>query len=314
MYIIVKMEHIILHFIGGRHSNMSRWVKIKIIIGAIVGIFAILVIILLINISSFVNGKYERTNISEEVISEKQAKSDKLNMNDDFVNIIYFTVKKNSDWSILPLSKKFRKKYNSKTGILNDNKITNISGGGDSDKEKQLVVLNIFHNAKKEHYYIHYTVNDKNELDDVEIVDKKLLYDENGNEVIYKETMDGAYVSNIMLLAAPGRLEYDPFDYIYVTDNYLNKWSDGFIDYDTSCGIDDVAGLEDKEQHLVYLYVIQDKFDENGNIIGNEWEKYFRVHYFVDSNMWLDDVEVKEISEEEINKLLSEASNSVAKK
>ena len=216
----------------------------------------------------------------------------------------------------MPLSKNFKKKYKIEEGIFIDDNYTHCGIFNDSsfDKLNQIVCYNVWHNYQGEWYYVHYILNNDNELDDVEIVDKKLLYDENGNEVIYKETMDGAYVSNIMLLAAPGRLEYDPFDYIYVTDNYLNKWSDGFIDYDTSCGIDDVAGLEDKEQHLVYLYVIQDKFDENGNIIGNEWEKYFRVHYFVDSNMWLDDVEVKEISEEEINKLLSEASNSVAKK
>lgn len=308
MYIIVKMEHIILHFIGGRHSNMSRWIKIKIIIGAIVGIFAILVIILLINISSFVNGKYERTNISEEVISEKQATSDKLNMDDDFVKIIKVTAEKNGNWDELPLSKAFKKKYNAENGILGkDDNYTYLSSDSyDSNKIEHIVVLNVDHNYKQEQYYIHYKVNDQNELDDVEIVDKKLLYDENGNEVIYKETMDGAYVSNIMLLAAPGRLEYDPFDYIYVTDNYLKKWSGGFIDYDISCGIEDVAGLEDKEQHLVYLYVVQDKFDENGNIIGDEWEKYFRVHYFVDSNMWLDDVEVEEISKEEIDRLLNE--------
>ena len=285
---------------------MSKWTKIKIIIGAIVSAFVILIIVLLINISRFVNSKYGQTNINEQVKNNKQIINTKMNMNDDFINIVYRTVKKNGDWNDLPLSKKFKKKYNAKNGVLNDDKVTDIYGGGNSDKEKQIVVLNIKHDAKDEEYYIHYTLNEDNELDDVEIVDKKLLYDENGNEVIYKETMNGAFVSNIVLLAAPGRLEYNPFKYIYVTDNYLNKWSGGFIDYNISCGIEPITEIESKENHLVYLYVVQDKFDENGTIIGDEWEKYFKVHYFVDENMWLDDVEVEEVSKEEIDRLLSE--------
>ena len=285
---------------------MSKWTKIKIIIGAIVSAFVILIIVLLINISRFVNSKYGQTNINEQVKNNKQIINTKMNMNDDFINIVYRTVKKNGDWNDLPLSKKFKKKYNAKNGVLNDDKVTDIYGGGNSDKEKQIVVLNIKHDAKDEEYYIHYTLNEDNELDDVEIVDKKLLYDENGNEVIYKETMDGAFASNIVLLAAPGHLEYNPFDYIFVTDNYLNKWSGGFIDYNISCGIEPISGIESKENHLVYLYVVQDKFDENGTIIGDEWEKYFKVHYFVDENMWLDDVEVEEVSKEEIDRLLSE--------
>lgn len=288
---------------------MSEWTKIKIVIGIIGSIFVILVIALWINISQFNNSKYDQTNLNEKKISNIQVTDNKLNMNDDFVKIIKTTAEKNGNWDELPLSKEFKKKYNAKNGILGkDDNYTYLSSDSyNSNKIEHIVVLNVDHNYKQEQYYIHYMVNDQNELEDVEIVGKKLLYDENGNEVIYKETMDGAYVSNIMLLAAPGRLEYDPFDYIYVTNNYLNKWSGGFIDYDTSCGIENVTGLEDKEQHLVYLYVVQDKFDENGDIIGDEWEKYFRVHYFVDSNLWLDDVEVEEVSKEEIDRLLADA-------
>ena len=281
---------------------MSKWTKLKIIIGTIVSIFVILVIALLINISHFVNGKYEQPNMNN-----KQTVDNKLNIDDDIAEIVRQTAVKNNKWDDLPLSKKFKKKYNSKDGILVNDNYTKLSWSlSGTDIQQQIITLIVFHNFKKEYYYIHYTLNTNNELDDVEIVDKKLLYDENGNEVIYKETMDGAFASNIVLLAAPGHLEYNPFDYIFVTDNYLNKWSGGFIDYNISCGIEPISGIESKENHLVYLYVVQDKFDENGTIIGDEWEKYFKVHYFVDENMWLDDVEVEEVSKEEIDKLLSE--------
>ena len=288
---------------------MKKITKMRIIVGLICTIFIALIIVLLINIGHFINNKYEQTNINEQVDIKEQTEK-KLNMDNDVAEIVRQTAIKNNKWDNLPLSNKFKKKYNPKDGILVNDNYTKLSWSlSGTDKQQQIVTLIVFHNSKKEYYFIHYIVNDQNELDDVEIVDKKLLYDEDGNEVIYKETMDGAYVSNIMLLAAPGRLEYDPFDYIYVTDNYLKKWSGGFIDYDISCGIEDVAGLEDKDQHLVYLYVVQDKFDENGDIIGDEWEKYFRVHYFVDSNMWLDDVEVEEVSKEEIDRLLNEVKN-----
>lgn len=285
---------------------MSKWTKFKILIGVIVSIFVILVIVFLINISSFINNKYEQSS-KVQVVDNKEVLDNKLDIYDNIAEIVRQTAVKNGKWEDLPLSKTFKKKYNSKDGILADDNYTKLTWSlSGTDTQRQIVTLIVFHNSKKEYYYIHYTLNENNELDDVEIVDKKLLYDENGNEVIYKETMDGAFVSNIVLLAAPGRLEYDPFKYIYVTDNYLNKWSGGFIDYNISCGIEDISGLEDKEHQLVYLYVVQDKFDENGAIIGDEWEKYYKVHYFVDNNFWLDDVEVEEVSKEEIGRLLSE--------
>lgn len=296
MFIIAKMVHIIQHCIEGKGINMSNWKKIKII-----SLVVLLVVITLLVII-FVNNRNHFNNIPDSMKTESNRM---LNMDNDFINIVYFTAKKNSDWTNLPLSNKFRNKYNPQNGILNDDEITNISGGGDSDKDKQIVVLNIFHNSKKEEYHIHYILNEQNELDDVEIVNKKLLYDENGKEVIEKETMDGAFDSNIVLLAAPDRLEYNPFDYVYVTENYLKKWRPGFIDYDISCGIEPISGLENKEKQIVYLYVVQDKFDENGTIIGDEWEKYFRIHYFVDENMYLDDVEVEEVSKDEIDRLLA---------
>ena len=288
---------------------MSRWAKLKIIIGAIVGIFLVLIIALIINISHFVNSKYEQLDINEQAKINKQIVNNKLNMDDDFVNIVYFTAKKNSDWSSLPLSKKFRKKYSSQIGILNDNEITNISGGGNSDKEKQLVVLNIFHNKKKEYYYIHYTVNENNELDDVEIVDKKLLYDEEGNPVIYKKSMtEKYYLHNLIVVAFPDRLEYDPFEYINATENYINKWKEGFVNGAPVFSIEAIETLCIYDNKLVYLKCEYPKYDENDEIVGMDEEKdlYYRVHYFVDNNMWLDDVEVEEVSKEEIDRLLSE--------
>ena len=284
---------IIQHYIGERGISMSNWKKIKII-----SIFVIVIVIL--SLVMLFNNKKNDINIYNNKTNENDIK---LNMDDDFINIIYYTVKKNSDWTNLPLSNKFKNKYNPQNGILNDDGITNISGGGDSDKDKQIVVLNIFHNSKKEEYHIHYILNEQNELDDVEIVNKKLLYDENGKEVIEKaNTSAGAIIS----LCAPYRLEYNPLDYYNVTENYIKKWGGGFIPQQAIQGVLDIPKLNDEVNNIVYIESEYPELDESESIIiGEGLKRYFRVHYFVDENMWLDDVEVEEVSKTEIDRLLA---------
>lgn len=234
-------------------------------------------------------------------------------MNDDFVNIIYRTVKKNGDWSDLPLSKKFKKKYSVKNGILNDDKITDIYGGGNSDKEKQIVVLNIKHGTKDEEYYIHYTINENNELDDVEIVDKKLLYDENGNEVIYKESISEENYEDILIkLADPYNINHaEPeTNYYNLTENYMSNWSGGFVnsrgfDYYSRYIIKELSNFKDR---IAYMKCEYPKFDNNGDIIDIDegLTLYYKIKFYINNNMWLDDVEVREVSKEEIDRLLSE--------
>lgn len=119
-------------------------------------------------------------------VSENKNTTMKLNMDDNFCEIVREVAKINGNWENLPLSKEFKKKFNSKTGILQDDKITYLSWSTDNyDKEKQIVCLIVDHKDKSENYYIHYLLNDKNELDDVELIKKdfRIEYDEHGNEV-----------------------------------------------------------------------------------------------------------------------------------
>ena len=288
---------------------MSKWTKLKIIIGTIVSIFVILVIALLINISHFVNGKYEQPNMNN-----KQTVDNKLNIDDDIAEIVRQTAVKNNKWDDLPLSKKFKKKYNSKDGILVNDNYTKLSWSlSGTDIQQQIVTLIVFHNLKKEYYYIHYTLNESNELDDVEIVDKKLLYDENGNEVIYKKSMtEKNYLHNLKCVAYPSRLEYEIFEYINVTDNYLTKWKNGFVKGDYTFSIQAIEELCDYEKQIAYLKCEYPKRDENGDIadvfnpVDDELTLYYKVKFFTNKDLWLDDVEVEEVSKEEIDRLLSE--------
>lgn len=289
---------------------MSKWTKIRIVFGITGSIFAILVVVLVVNIGSYVNRKYEQTKL-EQVVNDKNT-DNKLNMDDDFINIVYRTIKINSNWSNLPLSKNFKKKFNAKNGILNDNTITDIYGGINSNKEKQIVVLNIKHGLKDEEYYIHYTVNENNELDDVEIVGKKLLYDENGNKIIYKESISEENYEDVLIkLADPYNINHAELetDFYNLTENYISKWSGGFVN---SRGFDYysryiIKELSSFKKRIVYMKCEYPKFDNNGDIIDidEELTLYYKVKFFMNTDLWLDDVEVEEVSKEEIDMLLN---------
>lgn len=288
---------------------MSRWIKIRIIIGVIVSIFIVLVIILLINISYFVNNRYEQQS-KEQVDGKKVV----LDIEDNIAEIVRQTALKDNMWNDLPLSKTFKKKYNSKDGILvNDNytKLTwSLSG---TDTQQQIVTLIVFHNSKKEYYYVHYTLNENNELDDVEIVDKKLLYDESGNKVIYKESITEENYEDILIkLADPYNINHaEPeTDFFNLTENYMNKWSGGFVD---NRGFDYYSRYIMKEisdfvGRIAYMKCEYPKFDDNGEIIeiDKELTLYYKVKFYINEDMWLDDLEVEEISKEEIDRLLNE--------
>lgn len=287
---------------------MSIMNKIRIIIASIIGVFIIIVVILVIDIKNSVNNSDIQNNIVQDVGNIK-----KLNMDNDYAQIITNVAKRDLDWSNLPLSNRFRKKYKNKYGILGkkDN-YTDLYGTTiGSDNNNQIVILYVSHNYKQEQYYIHYTLNDQNELDDVEIIDKKLLYDEEGNEVIYKRDMSETWIGNIIDLAIPWTTEWDPFDYIYTTTNYDKKWVQGFIPtFDCKhFDIREVKDLCNKDKREVYLDIEYGYYNEEDGLIISTIKidkRYFKVHYFTDKNMWLDDVEVEEVSKEEIDKLLFE--------
>lgn len=292
-----------------RCNNMCTMNKIRIIIATIIGIFIIIIVVLVVKVRNTVIDSNIQNNIVQDVND-----INKLNMDDNYVDIIRTIAEKNSDWSNLPLSKKFRKKYKSKYGILGkgDN-YTDLYGSYRlSDKEKSIATLVIFHNYKKEEYYIHYILNDQNELDDVEIVDKKLLYDEEGNEVIYKRDMNEAWIGNIIDLAIPWRFNWDRCNLIYTTEKYNNKWRNGFIPtYDCEhFDIKEVKDLCNKDKKEVYLDINYEYYNEEDGLILSTIKidkRYYKVHYTTDDNLWLDDVEVEEVSKEEIDVLLNKA-------
>ena len=235
-----------------------------------------------------------------------------LSMLDEPGEVVWITACPNSDWSELPLSQQFKRKFNPKKGILNDESIKKVVYDITVNKEEQIVVLTVIDNLKEDEFYVHYILNNKNELDDIEIVKHKLSYDENGKEVIYKRTMNEInYILNLESLADPSRHWEDIFQYINVTDNYKKKHSSGFVSsrgfyYYSIQGIEEICDFENK---IVYLKCEYPVVDENGWAIEPVDEGltlYYRIHYTTNEKRWLDDIEVEIVSDEEINRLLSE--------
>lgn len=144
----------------------------------------------------------------------------KLNMDTDYSEVIWSVAAKNNiycknllnkrtkEWKYLPLSKKFLRKYNEKDGILINIDYDEVGGSvvpSENDKNKQIVRLYVCWGMKDDRYYIHYILNDFNELDDVEIVDIKHITDERGRDIEFSDEEDA--------FESPSLLEADNNEY-----------------------------------------------------------------------------------------------------
>ena len=187
------------------------------------------------------------------------------------------------------------------------------SNSYESNEINQIVVLNVDHEYKQEYYYVYYTLNENNELDDVEIVDKKLLYDENGNKIIHKESISEENYEDVLIkLADPYNINHAELetDFYNLTENYIDKWSGGFVN---SRGFDYysryiIKELSSFKKRIVYIKCEYPKFDNNGDIIDidEDLTLYYKVKFFMNTDLWLDDVEVEEVSKKEVDRLLNE--------
>ena len=277
-------------------------------------IFCIIIACMLI---AFIYNIYYSDTANNNV-ENNVAKSEKtiLNMEDNTLDILYEVAQKNGNWANLPLANSFKSKYNPSDGIFKDVSYSRCGIYSDSsfNKIKKLACYNVKTDLKKEEYYVHYIVNGKNELDDVEIVDKILRYDENGKEVIYKKNITADnYKDALIKLADPYNISHyeSETDYFNLTENYMKKWSGGFVnsrgfDYYSKYVVNELSSFEDR---IVYMKCEYPKFDDNGDIVKLENKSltlYYRIRFYLNNDMWLDDVEIDEISKEEIEKLIKD--------
>lgn len=228
--------------------------------------------------------------------------------------LILEVAKKNNDWTGLPLSKKFRKKYNSKDGILGKIEFDTIELNPFSAEDNYIGTMThlLVKNGKKRSVYIYWQKyeNKTNLLDDVSIVGPIDISDEKGEEIDYRLPFIGdAKLHNIFQLVRGNIYETG----VAITEKFHKKYPfflDLFIHY-SPLSYNDIAFLREESDIDNNIAIF-----EVNSILECKRRKY-EVKLIFDDKMYLDDAEVKLVKEEEyrgdnserINKITYQNSN-----
>lgn len=210
--------------------------------------------------------------------------------------LILEVAKKNNDWTGLPLSKKFRKKYNSKDGILGKIEFDTIELNPFSAEDNYIGTMThlLVKNGKKRSVYIYWQKyeNKTNLLDDVSIVGPIDISDEKGEEIDYRLPFIGdAKLHNIFQLVRGNIYETG----VAVTEKFHKKYPfflDLFIHY-SPLSYNDIAFLREESDIDNNIAIF-----EVNSILECKRRKY-EVKLIFDDKMYLDDAEVKLVKEEE---------------
>ena len=193
------------------------------IIGAI--LVVIIAFILTRACSNYISGRIredvkneENTTISNEI---------KLEYASDWIKSICEFLKGNIEYDKFPLSSKFKNKFKSVNEIVQGKVMGTIEANSDifdinADYEKQIMGIGVKTGNGYEEiiYQLHYIVNDKNELDDIEILDSRVVIDENGSypQYVSYKIYDKKPSAAIYCLTNPKRYMHDG-DICYLTEN-----------------------------------------------------------------------------------------------
>ena len=218
--------------------------------------------------------------------------------------LVLEVAKKNNDWSRLPLSKKFRKEYNSKDGILGKVEFDTIELNHFKEGEKSYIggTNHLYlKNGKQEMVYFYapkYTYTpelfDIDYLDDVELIGPIYVSDENGKEMDFRFPFIDDYKIENLRRVVRGEA-YNAENSVAVTDKFHKKYPfflDLFIHY-SPLSYNRIEFLE-KESDLDNNIAI---FEVN-SILECKRRKY-EVKLIFDDKMYLDDAEVKLVKEED---------------
>lgn len=231
-----------------------------------------------------VEEKYNETTQNEEIT--------RFNMKYTYLEMLKMLIEKNSDWSELPLSKKFREKYNSKDGIFGKTKFDKVEmhpryGGKYAFEDTAYFV--IIQGMKKTAYGYQY-IFDNDKLDDVLLPNIYHITDENGNEMDYRLPIDEeSFETRFGNLAFGGEHEQS----VAVTDAFHEKYPyflDLFIHYSplgaNQIEFDDKKSSWEKRE----AYFIVDSIYECV-------KRYYLVNFSLDERGYLDDASVKLLKE-----------------
>ena len=280
--------------------------KKKIII-LILGIIVFILIVVLLR-NCIVNNKI----LNEEDI---ETEVDYYEFTDERWAIGYEVAKKNGDWSKLPLSEEFRKKYNEKDGILGKEEYDKIEyapmWAQDFERLEDHVKFFVITQGKKKTAYTYIIFdNDDGLVDDVYLFEKIILYDEDGNALGIPKYTYFSYNMGIESYFKTLAYGGDEADIIEVTDNFRKKYPnfiDLFIRYSPgeynilTYIFDDetqtIAAITYDKENNVFVYEDMVAKMEIDSLL-EKVKRYYKVVYSIDEEGFLDDATATLLREE----------------
>ena len=261
-------------------------------------IIGAILVVIIVFILTRACSNYFSNKIREDVKNDTQIKTSN-NLLENSIN--EYVQKYNKDWKMLvnyflrglidynemPLSKDFAKKYPTLDNII-QGKVRGaiIDEYFDSYNENMKNVLTVLAKTGKGYeqiaYQLHYIINDKNELDDIEILDSRVYEDENGSYPQYdKYELYNDCIYACGLLVRPQR---NKPSYLYVNENFMKK----FPEYPNK-------GVLRDEKYMIEEKLWQDIENKNicyVEVMDLENTKTFKLDVYLDDKGYVDNVEV----------------------
>lgn len=187
----------------------------------------------------------------------------------------------------MPISNIFKKKYPQLHSIIKG-KCTRESCNSyfDMNNASENNVMTISYKTDNGYemigYKLHYVINEKNELDDIEILDSKVIEDENGEFIQYDKYyyyLDCDFSYGLLVRPAVNKPNY-----LYVSDNFIKK----FPEYPNKGVLKDYSYMivedlyYDKENPLICWALVMDL----------EKTTLFKIQVKLDDKGYVDDVDV----------------------
>ena len=262
-----------------------------------------LILLLSIGIVKFIFRKNDFDDekiIESNILIDKNYNMDYARGGEQWLELCYIVAKKNGNWSNLPLTENFRKKYNEKDGILGSIQYDNIEyrpyAGTDEDyyfRDYYTYFVITQNKLKTAYIFSPEYINDDILLNDVGIFDTIIVSDENGNKVkSYGHYFNDNSYSYCFYMLSRGD---DDERSVAVTPSFHAKYP-FFLDifehysplrFNHIEFVPERSSWERKEAYFIVDSVLECK------------RRNYKVNFILDSKGYLDDVNVIKVNEEE---------------
>lgn len=257
------------------------------------------------NKNNNVSSVYETTIKNEEsinnstTISNQNIKSTESNktINNDIIyenwgKAIYELLNKTYKWDEFPLSETFKNKYKSARDIVKGTVVSLYSDNeslftiDESIKDQTLIITSKTGDGLEQiAYLIKYTINANNELDDLEIIDKKVIENIDGSYPVYDSFH--YYIDDPITvtyrLVFPESCDYNYK--VFVTKNFENKFNNYLG-----------KGIIDDDKYLIFGDVKQDERDKNicyAEFLDVNITKYYKIIYEINPDGYINDATIE---------------------